>query len=129
MIIHVLVDVAQEARGDGTHCAKRDTDQIHPPVALRKRNLPRSDDDFPRRVIARDAGYQFQFIEEGGAGESDGGFNSFGVGDAEFELHGAANVVNSVGDEFGDEDVVVGRVADRAADDADGEGEGCDGGD
>lgn len=34
-----------------------------------------------------------------------------------------------VGDEFVHEDVVVGRVADGAADDADGEGEGGDGGD
>lgn len=34
-----------------------------------------------------------------------------------------------VGDEFGDEDVVVNCVADAAADDADGEGEGGDGGD
>jgi len=37
--------------------------------------------------------------------------------------------VFGVGDEFVDEDVVVGCVADGAADDADGEGEGGDGGD
>ena len=35
--------------------------------------------------------------------------------------------MNGIGEEFGEEDVVVGCVADGATDHADGEGEGCDG--
>ena len=129
MIVHVLIDVAQEARRDDAHPAKRNADQIHPLVALRKRNLPRPHDDFVRRLVARDARDQFDVLDEGGAGKGDGGGDGFGVRDAELEFHGAANVVDCVVGEFGDEDVEVGCVADGAADDADGEGEGCDGGD
>ena len=129
MIVHVLVDVAQEARRDDAHPAKGNADQIHPLVALRKRNLSRPHDDFIRRLIARDARYQFDVVEEGGAGEGDGRDDGFGVRDAELEFHGPANVVDCIVGEFGDEDVVVGCVADGAANDADGEGESCDGGD
>ena len=126
MVIHVLVNITQKARRNDAHPAKGNANQVHPPVALRKGNLPRSDDDLPSRVIAGDARYQPEFFEEGGAGEDDGRFDGFGVRDAEFELHGAADVVDGVGGEFGDEDVVVGCVPDRAADHANGEGEGCD---
>ena len=129
MIVHILVDVPQEARRDDAHPAKRNADQIHPPVALRKRHLSRPHDDCIRRLVARDARDQFDVVEEGGAGEGDGGEDGFGVRDAELEFHGPADVVDGVVGEFGDEDVVVGCVADGAADDADGEGEGCDGGD
>lgn len=101
--------------------------KIYIPVALRIRNLTGSHDNLPCSVIARDTGYQLDFLEERGAGEGDGGFNGFGVGDAEFELHSAADVVDGVGDEFREEDVVVGCVADGAPNDADGEGEGCNG--
>ncbi len=52
-----------------------------------------------------------------------------GRGRTEFELHGAADVVDGVGDEFVVEDVVVCCVPDAAADDADCQCEGCDGGD
>lgn len=57
MIIHVLIDVAQKAGCNNTHPAKRNADQVHPPVALRIRNLPGSDDNLPRGVIARDTRY------------------------------------------------------------------------
>ena len=63
-----------------------------------------------------------------GLGGGGGGLR-FGRSDSEFELHGPADVVDGVGDEFVVEDVVIHRVADAAADDADGEGEGCDCGD
>ena len=129
MIIHVRINIPQEARRDDTHPAKSDTDQIHPLVALRKRNLACSHHNFPRRLIARYTWYQSDFIQEGGPGEGDGGLNRFWVCDAELEFHGPADVVDGVGGEFVDEDIEVGCVADGAADDADGEGEGCDGGD
>lgn len=129
MIIHILFDIAQKARRNHAQPAKRNADQIHPSVTLRERDLPCSYHNLPRGIVTRDAGYQFYFFEEGGAGEGDGGLNGFGVGDAEFELHGAADVVDGVGNEFGCEDVVVDCVADSASDDADCEGEGrygCD---
>ena len=129
MIVHVLIDIAQEARRDDAHPAERDADQIDVLVALGKRNLPGSHDDFPRRLVARDAGDQSYFVEEGDAGEADGRHDGLWVRDAEFEFHCAANVVNCVGGEFGEEDVVVGCVANGAADDANGEGKRCDGGD
>lgn len=129
MIVHVLIDIAQEARRDDAHPAKRDADQIDILVALGKGHLPGSHDDFPRCLVARDAGDQSDFVEEGGAREGDGRHDGLWVRDAEFEFHGATNVVDCIGGEFGDEDVVVGCVADGAADDADGQGEGCDGGD
>ena len=129
MIVHVFVDVPQEARRDDADPTKRNADQIHPPVALGKRHLSRAHDDRVRRLVARDARYQLDVVEEGGAGEGDGRDDGFGVRDAELEFHGPADVVDCVVGELGDEDVVVGRVADGAADDADGEGEGCDGGD
>lgn len=53
----------------------------------------------------------------------------FWRGDSEFQFHGPADVVDGVGDEFVVEDVVVDGVAYATADDADGEGEGCDCGD
>ena len=127
MIIHVFIDIAQKARSNHAHHAKGDAGQIHPPVALGVCDLPRSHDNLPRRVVTRDSGDQFDFFKERGAGEGDGGFYGFGIGDPEFQLHGAANVVNGVGDKFGAKDVVVRRVADRAPDDADRQGEGGNG--
>ena len=129
MIIHVPIDIPQKARRQNAHPAKRNADQIHPLVTLRVRHLPRRHDNLPRRLVARDAGEEFDLVEQGRAGEGDGRLDEFGVRDVEVEDHGAADVVDGVGDEFGDEDVVVGRVADGAAEDADGEGEGGDGGD
>ena len=129
MIVHVFVDVAQEARRDDAHPAKRDADQIHILVALRKRHLSRAHDDFISRLIARNARYQFDFVEEGGGGEGDGGGDGFWVRDAKVDFHGPANVVDCVVGEFRNVDVEVGCVANGTADYADGEGEGCDGGD
>ena len=49
--------------------------------------------------------------------------------DSEFEFHGAADVVDGVGDKLVVKDVVVDGVPYATADNADGEGEGRDGGD
>lgn len=122
MIIHKAINIPQKQRRHNTNPPKRNTHQIHPPITFRKSNLPRSNHNLPRRYIPRYAWEEFYFFEEGGAGEDDGFADDGGVGDAEFELHGAADVVDYVGGEFGDEDVVVGCVADRTADDANGEG-------
>ena len=129
MIIHIRINIPQRARRNHTHPPKRNTNQINPPIALRIRHLSRLDNDPVRRLIPRDAGDETEFVEEGGSGQDDGGADGVRVRDAEVEFHGAADVVEGVVGEFGGEDVVVGCVADGAADDADGEGEGCDGGD
>lgn len=129
MVIHKLIDIPQKARRHHADGPKRNTRQIHPLVALRKRRLARRHHHPIRRLIALDPGDELELVEQGGAGEGDGFADEGGVFDAQVQGHGAADVVFGVGDEFVDEDVVVGCVADGAADDADGEGEGGDGGD
>ena len=129
MIDHQLVDIAQKASRYDTYRTKRNAGQINILIALRIRYPARTYDNRPRRIIARDTGDYFQFVEQGGAGEDDGRLDDLGVRDAEFELHDAADIVDGVGDELGDEDVVVSRIANGSADDTDGEGERCDGGD
>ncbi len=62
--------------------------------------------------IALDARYEIEFVEQGGSCECDGFADVGRVLDAEFEGHGATDVVFGVGNEFVDEDVVVSRVAD-----------------
>ncbi len=129
MIIHKLIDIPQKERRNDGDGAESDTYKVDVSVRLRKSNLPRPHYDFPRRHIARYAGKEFDFFEQRCAGEDNGLFDNRSVGDSEFERHRSANVVDCVGSEFGYEDVVVGRVADAAADYADGEGERGDGGD
>jgi len=129
MVIHKLIDIPQKARRHHADGPKRNARQIHPLVALRKRRLARRHHHPIRRLIALDPGNELELVEQGGAGEGDGFADEGGVFDAQVQGHGAADVVFGVGDEFVDEDVVVGCVANGAADDADGEGEGGDGGD
>lgn len=129
IIIHVIANIFQEQRSDDANPSKPNTSVIHPLVALGIGDPPRSDDRVVGGFVACDAGDVAEFVEEGRACEFDG-FGDVGcVGDVEFCEHDAADVVCGAGDEFGDEDVVVDCVADAAADDADGEGEGGDGGD
>lgn len=129
MIIHILINIPQTTRRHNTNGSKRNTRKIHILIALRIRDLARPDHNVIRRVIARDAGDRHQLLEQTRARQGDRIGDVCDVSDAEFELHGAADVFLGVGDELGDEDVVVGGVADAAADDADAEGEGRDGGD
>lgn len=56
MIIHVLIDVPQEATRNNAHSTKCNTGQVDPPIALRKRNLPRLDDGLVCDWIALNAG-------------------------------------------------------------------------
>lgn len=68
-------------------------------------------------------------MQERRASQLDGLGDESRVCNIELGDHDAADVVFGVGDEFRDEDVVVDRVADAAADDADGERQCRDGGD
>lgn len=124
IVIHIIPNILQEQRSDDTDSAEPDTSVVHPLVALRVGDLPRCDDCVVGSFVACDTGDVADFVEEGGACELDG-FGDVGwVGDVEFCEHDSADVVRCAGNEFGDEDIVVDCVADAAADDADGEGEG-----
>ena len=129
VVIHKLADIPQKARRNNTHGAKGDAGVVHVFVAFRKRNLARPDYQGVCRLVARDSRNEVEGREQGCSREGDGLLDVGDVGDAELELHGAANVVGCGGDEFVDEDVVVDAVANGPSDDADGEGEGSDGGD
>ena len=91
-------------------------------------NLARADYDLVRSIVARDTWDELHFLDERGAREDDGLLDVGGVCDADAD-HCAADVLDCVGHEFGNEDVVVGAVADGATDDSDRESEGADGGD
>lgn len=129
VIIHVLVDIAQEAGSNDAHLAKRYACEIDILVALGVRHPASLDDHLIRRVVAGDAEDLLDPLQQRRAREFDGLGDVGHVGDVEFFRHDDANVVFGVGEELGDEDVVVSRVADAAADNAHREGEGGDGGD
>lgn len=128
MIIHILIDIAQETTRDDADASKRDTDKIHPLVAFRKCNLTRLDHSLVCELTleSRD---QAEFIEQGSAGEFDRMDNQGYGGYIQSGHHRASNIVFRIGDEFVDKNVVVCRVANCAPDDADGEGQRGDGGD
>lgn len=92
MIVHVLIDIAQETSRDDAHAAERDTNQIHPMIRLGESGLAGMDDDGVRGRVAGDARDGGEFGDERGAGQEDGFFDVGRVGDAEFEGHGAADV-------------------------------------
>lgn len=67
MIIHVLINVPQEAASDDADPAKSQTREVDPSVALGVGNLARPDDDGVGGFVAGDTGDLFEFFEEGGA--------------------------------------------------------------
>ena len=127
MIIHVLIDIPQKARCNDTHSSCRNTRQVHILIALRVCNLSGSHDDLICRVVASDPRNRLELLDEGGASEDDSFFDEAGVSYANGN-HSSADVFDCVGDEFADKDVVVCAITDRAAYNADGEGQSRDGG-
>lgn len=121
MIVHILTDIPQTASGDNADGAKRYANQIHPAITFREGLLPCLDDDGERGLVAGEAGDEGELVEQRSAGEEDGLADVGGVGDVEAERHGAADVRGDAWDKFINEDVVVGCIADAAADNADGE--------
>jgi len=124
VIVHILIDIPYKARRHDTEDPECNANIIHPLVALCKADTTRSEDDFICCVIASDSRDMLQFFDQGDASQFNGVFDKSLIGDAELEFHGTADVVGSIGLEFVGEDIVVDSVADRATDDADGEGEG-----
>ena len=129
MIVHKWPDIPHEHRRDDAQHAERDTHQIHVPVALRVRHLPGSHHDLVRHLVPRDARNLAEVGKESRICDADGGPDERGVGDAQFEGHGAADVIDGVFGELLRKDAVVDREADDATEDTDGEGEGRDCGD
>ncbi|KIW47453.1 uncharacterized protein PV06_00148 [Exophiala oligosperma] len=124
MVIHVLVDIAQKDTGydgDTTEC---DTGQIHILVTLGVGDLASKHNHFVRGLVAGDTGNFLDAFEQTGARELDDLGDVGLVGDAQLQRHGAADVLDGVGDELVDKDVVVNRVTDAPADHADRESQG-----
>ena len=129
MVVHVLVDVAEEAGRDNGDAAESDRDKIHVLVRLGVGNLAGRDDHLVCLLAAGDAGDEFEVVEQGSGGEFDCFGDEADVRDAEFEHHSAADILDGVRLELLCEDVVVDGVADSAADDADGQSQSGHGGD
>src|ERR1700728_3919309 len=129
MVVHVLVNVSQKASCYDTHGPKRNTRKVHIFVALRICELTRRNHHLVRGVVASNAGDLFQAIQQTGTSKFDGIGDICLICDAEFEQHGAADVLDSIWHEFLDKDIVVGRVADSTTDDADRQRESGNGGD
>ncbi len=127
MIIHVIVDIPQETRGDDAHPPKRNADQVHVLVARRVRRLPGRDHHLVGGFVVPDARDRFQLREHRPSGQVDGFLDEFGIGHPKPPGHRATDVFNRVGAEFVREDGVINRITDTAADHPDGQGEGGNG--
>jgi hypothetical protein len=129
VVVHVLVNVPQKACRNDTHATKRNTGKVHIFVALRICDLTRRNHHLVRGIVASNAWDLLQAIQQTGTGKVDSVQNIRLVRDAEFEHHGATDILDSIWHKFLDKDVVVGRVADGTTDDADGQRKGGDGSD
>jgi hypothetical protein len=128
VVIHILINIPQKACSNDAHHSKRNTRQVHILVALGVRQLAGRNHHLVSGLVASNARDHLQAVQQARSSESYGVRDVSGVRDAELELHGTANVFDGIGDEFLDKNVVVGGVADSAADDANRQGESSDGG-
>ncbi|KIW57303.1 hypothetical protein PV05_05872 [Exophiala xenobiotica] len=129
MIIHILVDIAKEdARQDG-NASESNTRQVHVLITFCIRNLACQHDHLVRRFVSSDAGDLLDAFEQTRRRELNRLSDVCGVCDAKLQGHGAANVLGCVGHELVHEHIVVNRVPDTTANDADGQGQCGDRGD
>lgn len=128
MVIHVLVNIPQKARRNDTHTTECNACQVHILVTLGVCQLTRRNHHIVRGLVASNARDRLQLRQQARGRECDGVADVSGVCNAELELHGATDVLDCVGDEFLDEDIVIGGIADSAADDANGESKRSDSG-
>ena len=122
VVIHVLGDIAEEQAGEDGDAAKGDTDVVDDGVRVRERLLAGAHDAFPGRDVAVDAGQVEDVVDERGARQLGGLRPGGGVEDVVVDAR-RHDLDRDLLLHLAEEDVVVGRVADRAADDADGERE------
>ena len=114
MIVHVGTDVAQEGSCGDRHDAEGDGGVIHIFVRLGVGDLARLDDDAVGGLVARDAGDQLQLVQQRRSGDENRIGDVGEVRDAQFQLHGPAYVMDGVGLEFVEENVVIYRISDAA---------------
>ena len=107
MVVHVLANVSQEARGNDTDSAKRDAHVVDVLVRLSVSDLAGRNHQLVCTRNAANAGDGVEFLEQRCAGQLDGLFDERQVCDVEFNHHGAADVVDGGHFELGDEDVVA----------------------
>jgi hypothetical protein len=128
MIIHILPNIPQKASGKNTNTPKRNARKINILITSSIGLLSRQHNQIIRGLIPSYTGDRVQQRQQAGACVFDCSADICFVCDAEL-VHGTADHLRGVGDEFVNEDVVVDAVADRTADHTDGECECCDGGD
>lgn len=128
MVVHERVDVTQETGCNDTYTSERETRQIDVFIALGVSELAGIYNHLVRCLVVSNARNHLEFFQEGSASKSNGFFNVRLIQDAQFECHGATDVVDGVGDEFADEDIVVDAIADATTDDTNSESQGCNGG-
>lgn len=121
MVIHVLTDAAQETSRENRNTTKRNTDVVNPLVTLSIRKLARSHNGIVRSLASSDSRNSLQLFQQRSTGELDSFADVGRIGDVQLRAHHATNEVFRVGNELGNENVIVDRVADAAADDANGE--------
>jgi hypothetical protein len=107
MVVHVLANVPQEARGDDADRAEPDAHVVDVLVRLGVSDLAGRNHQLVCTRNAADSGDHVELLEEGRAGQLDGFFDEQGAGDVQFGHHGAADVVDGGHFELGDEDVVA----------------------
>jgi hypothetical protein len=129
MIIHILANIPQEASRKNTNRSKCNAGIIHIPITRSISFLTNQDNQIISRLVPRNARNRLQQRQQAGTSILDRGYDVSHVCNTELIDHGAADHLCGVGNELVDEDVVVDAITDGASDHADGEGEGCDGGD
>lgn len=129
MVIHERADVPEETGRNDTHTSESETREVDVFVALGVGNLAGSDNHLVCCLVIPNAGNHPDFLKEGSPGKDNSFANVGFVRDIEFEGHGPTDVVDGVGDEFADEDIVVDTVTDTATNHTDGESQGSNGSD
>jgi len=128
MIIHILANIFQKQTRDNSHRPKCNTHIINIRIRLRVRQLACKHNVIPNRHIPINLRQLQDLVKQTGAREFDCLGNSRDIKDVVFDKCDS-DAFTQFGHEFVVEDVVVGCVADYAADDTDCEGEGGDSGD
>lgn len=124
VIIHILINIPQETRRNDADPPKGNADQVNILVARCVRRLPCRNDDLASGFIITDGGDGLEFIKQCGPGQLNRGFDVLGILHTEFDRHGATDIFDRVRYKFVDEDVVIDRIPDTAADDSNGKRQG-----
>lgn len=122
MIGHILLNTAQETRGQDRDTPKGNTAIVHPFVRLSIRELAGPNNHLVCLLVARDARNLSNLVQQRGTCELDCVRDVLDVGDIQLR-HRAADIVLRCRYEFRDEDIIINAVADAATDNTDRERE------